>query len=137
MKSTQRCRTINLVICVVLVLLLSNQALACFSPSPVEMGKGQAMACCVEHCRMETTPQAAKQVCEQSHIALTQPLVLARSVAPVVNFYVQDLPDSGLFLPTEPFSQEETQGTYSASEYTLSKFHQSIKLFILNHSLLI
>lgn len=52
-------------------LLLTGKAVACFVPSAMEMGQGKAMDCCADFCRMETSPETARQTCDRSLLAFS------------------------------------------------------------------
>jgi len=54
-----------------LALWLTGKAVACLSPSAMEMGQGNAMDCCADYCRMETTHEAAEKSCDQSRLAFS------------------------------------------------------------------
>ncbi len=72
MKETFWYRSIFFAVLLAFSLMLSGKAIACFAPSAMEMGQGKAMDCCLERCRMETTPAAAKKACEESRLAFSQ-----------------------------------------------------------------
>jgi hypothetical protein len=85
-----------LIVAVALVVLLANQALACLAPSPMEMGDGRAMDCCTESCRMDPTPEAAKQACQQSRVATGQEQLLAGSAIMVIKAAMKEVVNTEL-----------------------------------------
>ena len=139
MKLSQKCKAMHIGIILALVLLLSNQSLACFLPSPVEMGEDGAMACCAEHCRFETSDQAAQKACEQSRQAPRQHEVLSGlSAAPVLEM-VKLLPYPGSVLPID-FAFHDPIHSHSpqhVNELGFSKRFLSVEIYTLIHSLLI
>ena len=84
-----------------LVLLLGSQPLACLIPSLSEMGKGQAMECCTEHCRMDTTPQAAQEACQQSSQVFSQQETLSSPLG-ITSLAFLKLPSDLGFLHISP-----------------------------------
>lgn len=96
MRLSQKGKIIHTTLLLAILLLLSTQVLACLFPQPVDLREGQAMACCVEHCRMETTPEAAQQACQQSRIATSQEQLVVGSSATMMKVAMKDLTDTGL-----------------------------------------
>lgn len=120
-----------------LTFLLGGQAFACLLPSPTEMRDGRSMACCADYCRMETTPQAAQQACEQSRTAISQHQVVAGPSTAVVKIFVTHLPDLGLGPPSDLPSGKLSQGLSTATGHSLPEPFHSVKLYLLIRTLLI
>lgn len=137
MKLILKRKTIYVVMCLAIVLLLGNQALACIFPSMQEMQDGRSMACCADYCRMETTPQAAQQACEQSRTAISQHQVVAGPSTAVVKISVTHLPDLGLGPPSDLPSGKLSQGLSTATGHGLPEPFHSVKLYLLIRTLLI
>lgn len=137
MKLIPKRKTIYLVMCLAIVLLLGNQALACIFPSMPEMQGGRSMACCADYCRMETTPQAAQQACEQSRTAISQNQVVAGPSTAVVKIFVAHLPDLGLGPPSDFLLDKLIPGLSTATGHSLPEPFRSVKLYLLIRTLLI
>ncbi|HEX9756611.1 MAG TPA: hypothetical protein VGB26_02270 [Nitrospiria bacterium] len=119
------------------VFLSSQPTLACLLPSHSKMSEGKSMACCEEHCRMDTTPQVAKQNCNQSLIAFSTHPVLTGSISYGINYYVDDPSDLGHILKNEPFPEENPLRVFSSREIDSPKYNRPVKLYIVTRSLLI
>ena len=137
MKNPFQSRAIHLPALLIASLLLSGQALACLSPSMMEMRESRSMACCAEHCRFETTEQAAQKACEQSRQGLTQHEVLSSPSASPLLETVKSLPDSGLFLPVDFTACNLIHSTLQIKKHDHSKRFISVNIYTFVRSFLI
>jgi hypothetical protein len=120
-----------------LVFLLTAQAFPCLLPSPVEMSQGRAMACCADHCRMETTPEAAQKACEQSRQAFLQHEVYSNASLASPHEMVKLLPDSGTPRHEELKVPNSIRPPAQVKRHVLSKKFTSVKIYTFVHSFLI
>ena len=95
------------------------------------------MACCAEHCRMETTPEAAKQACDQSRQAVSQDEPLLNQPNPYVSTMGNPLLDSGSSLPVGLAIRNEIHPTLQIKKHNLSKKFVSVEIYTLFRSFLI
>lgn len=120
-----------------LLLLLGSQALACMVPSMQAMAEGRSMACCSQHCRVETTPQAAQQACEQSRTAISQHQSIAGPSVSLVKIALKDLPNASLCSIHELPASHLISGLFSTKEYSPVPPYRTVKLYLFTRSLLI
>ena len=95
------------------------------------------MACCAEHCRMETTPETAKQACDQSRQAVSQDEPLLNQPNPYVSKMDKSFLDSGSSLSVELAIRDETHPTLRIKTHNLSKKFVSVEIYTLFRSFLI
>jgi hypothetical protein len=120
-----------------LIVLLGDQAFACLFPSLTEMIGGRPMACCSQRCRVDTTPQAAQQACEQSRTAISQHQVMAGPSTSVVKIELKDLPNTGLCSIHELPVSHPISDLFSTKADTLVPPDRTVDLYLFTHSLLI
>jgi hypothetical protein len=137
MKNRLPHKTFHFTVFLIASLLLSSQTFACLLPSPVEMRKDRSMACCTEHCRVETTAQVAQKACEQSQTAFSQDEAMAGPPSAMGKISIKDLHDIGLFSKLESWTSFPIPRACPASTYGTITSHQSVDLYILTRSLLI
>lgn len=94
------------------------------------------MACCVNHCRMETTPEAAQKACEQSRASLIPNQVISPSVPFDGKILVKDLPDAHSFFHPLPV-KNDLPPSFTSRPRSLQPPLQSDSLYLLTRSLLI
>lgn len=84
MKKSTRHRHGILFLLLAVSLFLGNKVLACVLPAmdPMNMDETQAMSCCEDQCRQETTPEEAQNACDQSHaVSIQQDMVHAGALS--------------------------------------------------------
>ena len=94
-KIPSGCKVVFLPTLLAFTLLLSSSSVACFPPSLAEMSKGRAMDCCTKHCRMETTPRAAQEACQQTSQAFNQQETISSPSGIPALTTLKPLPDLG------------------------------------------
>ena len=137
MRNRLSSKAIYFSVFLIVSLLLSGQALACLSPSMLEMREDRSMACCAEHCRFETSDQAAQKACEQSRQAGSQDEPLLNQPNPYVSTMGKSLLDSGPLLPMDLATRNQIHSTLQIKEHDLSKRFISVEIYTLNRSFLI
>ena len=130
-------RAIHLSVFLVASLLLGGQAFACLSPSMIEMREGRAMACCAEHCRVETTHQAAQQACQQSDQVLTQHEAIS-SQAPALALDSANMPpNSVLSFQTVQDDDDHAEPKQPARRDHPPQHPRTVAIYTLIHAYLI
>jgi len=119
------------------VLLLGSQSMACLIPSLSEMGKGQAMECCTEHCRMETTPQAAKEACQKSSQVFSQQETLSSPSGTASLTFLKLPSDLGFQHIFQPLLLKFTPHLSNVVECGFYSRYRTVEIFTLNQSFLI
>ena len=137
MKSPFTNRVVYLFASLVFVLLLGNQSLACLIPSLSEMGKGQAMECCTEHCRMDTTPRAAQEACQQSSQVFSQQETLSSPSGVSFLTIFKSLPDFCFQHIFQSSLLESVPLLPKAVERGFRHRFQTVEIYTLIHSFLI
>jgi hypothetical protein len=130
-----RYRMMSLLAPLVLVFLCGGQAFACLSPSLMDMRDGRSMACCKQHCRVETTPQAAQRACAQSHAAISHHQAIA---GPSMAFMtLKDLPNVGMYSIHDPPTPSVQPSLSLITADALAPPGRTVDLYLVTHSLLI
>ncbi len=93
------------------------------------------MACCEQHCRVETTPRAAQQACEQSHAAISQHQALTKSSISFMT--LKDLPNIGVYSTYDPFAPPVMSSLLLITADALAPPGHTVDLYLFTHSLLI
>jgi hypothetical protein len=141
MMKPRKYRIVSLLASLTLIALLGGQAFACLFPAPPasmnmgNMGEGSAMACCEQHCRVETTPQAAQQACQQSHAAISQQQAFAKS--PISFVTLKDLLTAGLYATHDPPASPMISSLFLITADALAPSGRTVALYLFTHSLLI
>lgn len=97
------------------------------------------MACCTDHCRMETTEEAAQKACAQTRQALGPRDTLSSASSSPVFQAAKFLPHNGPF-PLESLSPPDFVQRMPRIEKGVSRPRRnppSVKIYTANHSLLI
>ena len=137
MKSPFTHRVAYLAASLSFVLLLGSQSLACLIPSLSEMGKGEAMECCTEHCRMETTPQAAQEACQKSSQVFSQQETLSSPSGTASLTFLKSLLDFGFQHIFQPPLLKSTPHLSNVVERGFHSRYLTVEIFTLNQSFLI
>ena len=129
------------VICLIAFLTTSfamgGQALACIFPSFTEMSKGRSMACCTEHCRMDTTPQAAQEACQKSFQVFNQQETLSSPSGTASLTFLKSLTDLGFQHIFPPPLLKSIPHLSNVVERGFHSRYQTVEIFTLNQSFLI
>jgi hypothetical protein len=130
-----RYRMMSLLAPLVLVFLFGGQAFACLSPSLMDMREGRSMSCCEQHCRVETTPQAAQQACAQSHAAISHHQAIAGPS--IVFMTLKDIPNVGMYSIHDPPAHPVILSLSLITADALAPPGRAVDLYLVTHSLLI
>ncbi len=110
--------------------MLTGKAIACLSPSIMEMSQGKAMDCCMERCRMETTHEEAQKACEQSRHALSPKETLSSHHDTCDNSLVTILSDiSPLLLFSSPLLEPIDRIKQLQTEVILLRHYPSVQIY--------
>jgi len=138
MRKTFWHRTIYWTVLLAFGFMLTGKAVACLFPSAMEMSQGNAMDCCADYCRMETTHEAAKKACDQSRLAFSpnETLSSSHNLCDLSVTSIQSDIDSytifsfPLINPVDRIKQVQ-------NEPLLLRHHQAVNIYTSNKSFLI
>jgi len=118
--------------------MLTGKAVACLFPSAMEMSQGNAMDCCANYCRMETTHEAAEKACDQSRLAFSpnETLSSPHNVCDLsVATFQSDINSHPLF--SFPLIDSVDRIKQVQNEPLFLRHHQSVQIYTSNESFLI
>ncbi len=136
-KNSLRYKVVFLPTFLMFLLLVGDQTMACLFPSLSEMGQGKAMDCCTKHCRMDTTPQAAQEACQESSQVFSQQDTISNPIGASSLTIFKSLSDFDFQAMFHPPALETLHLLPKVLEHRFQYRYKTVEIFNLNQTFLI